>query len=67
MVYDAFAKDECIAFGTCDDFKILGGLVSLEGVHQIDVSPFVERLSALVDQVLTHDVTVDLPGSTHIA
>lgn len=47
---------------------MLGGEVSPEeiGVDYIDVASFVERLSDFVDQVLMHDVIVELPGSTYI-
>ena len=67
-VFDAFVKDESVAFGTFDDSEVLGGEVSPEetGAHHIDVASFVERLSDLVDQVLTHDVIVELPGFTYI-
>ena len=36
------------------------------GVDYIDVASFVERLSDFVDQILTHDVIVELLGSTYI-
>ena len=67
-VYDAFVEDESVAFGACYDFEMLGGGVSPEeiGVGYIDVASFVERLSDFVDQVLTHDVIVELLGSTYI-
>ena len=64
----AFVEDESVAFGACYDFEMLGGGVSPEeiGVDYIDVASFVERLSDFVDQVLTHDVIVELLGSTYI-
>ena len=67
-VYDAFVEDKSVAFGACDDFEMLGGRVSPEeiGVDYIDVASFIERLSNFFDQVLTHDVIVQLPGSTYI-
>ena len=67
-VYDAFVEDKSVAFGACDDFEMLGGRVSPEeiGFDYIDVASFIERLSNFVDQVLTHDVIVQLPGSTYI-
>ena len=47
---------------------MLGGWVSPEeiGVDHIDVASFVERLGDLVDQVLTHDVIVQLLGPTDV-
>ena len=67
-VYDAFVEDESVAFGECYDFEMLGSGFSPEeiGVDYIDVVLFVERLSDFVDQVLTHDVIVELLGSTYI-
>lgn len=46
---------------------MLNGRVSPEeiGAHYIDVASFVEMLSDLVDQVLTHDGIVELSGSTY--
>ena len=66
-VYDAFVEDESVACA-CYDFEMFGGGVSPEeiGVDYIDVVLFVERLSDFVDQVLTHDVIVELLGSTYI-
>ena len=56
-VYDAFVEDESLALGASDASEMLGGGVSSEeiGVDHIDVTSFVERLSDLIDQVLTHD------------
>ena len=67
-VYDAFVEDESVAFGACYDFEMLGGGVSPEeiGVDYIDVASYVERLSDFVDQVLTHDVIVELLGSANV-
>ena len=44
-VYDAFVKDESVAFGSCDDKKMFGGWVSPEEVRvdDINVASFVER------------------------
>ena len=36
------------------------------GVDDINVASFVERLGDLIDQVLTHDVIVELMGSTNV-
>ena len=36
------------------------------GVDHIDVTSFVERLSDLIDQILTHDVIVQLMGSKNV-
>ena len=35
-------------------------------VDHIDVTSFIERLSDLIDQVLTHDVIIQLLGSTDV-
>ena len=35
-------------------------------IDHIDVTSFVERLGDLIDQILTHDVIVQLMGSTNI-
>ena len=47
---------------------MLGGRVSVEevGVDHIDVTSFVERMGDLIDQILTHDVIVQLMGSTNV-
>ena len=67
-VYDAFVEDESVAFGACDDSKMLAGGISPEkvGVDDIDFTSFVERLCDLIDQILTHDVIVKLLRSTNI-
>ena len=67
-VNDVFVQDKSIAFGTWDDSEMLGGWVSPEeiGVDHIDVASFVERLRDLVDQVLAHDIIVQLLGSTDV-
>ena len=44
-----------------------GGIPPKEiGVDDINVTSFVERLGDLIDQVLTHDVIVELMGSTDV-
>ena len=67
-IHDAFVKDESVAFGTCDDSEVFGGGIPPEeiGVDDINVTSFVERLSDLIDQVLTHDVIIELMGSTNV-
>ena len=67
-VHDAFVEDESVAFGTCDDSEVFGGRVPPEeiGVDDINVTSFVERLGDLIDQVLTHDIIVELMGSTDV-
>ena len=67
-VHDAFVEDESVAFGTCDDSKMFGGWIPPEeiGIDHIDVASFVERLRDFVDQVLTHDVIVQLLGSANV-
>ena len=66
-VYDAFVEDESLAFGASDDSEMLYGGVSPEeiGVDHIDIPSFVQRLNDLIDQVLTHDVMVELAGSSY--
>ena len=46
-VYDAFVEDESVAFGTCDDFEMLGAWVSPEeiGVDDVYVASIVEGVS----------------------
>ena len=45
-----FVEDESVAFGTCDDFEMLGGWVSPEeiGVNDVHVASIVEGVSKLV-------------------
>ena len=47
---------------------MFGSRISPEeiGVDHIDVASFVERLRDLIDQVLTHDVIVQLLGSANV-
>ena len=47
---------------------MFGGGVPPEeiGVDDINVTSFVERLGDLIDQVLTHDIIVELMGSTNV-
>ena len=67
-VDDALVEDESITFGACDHPKMFGGGMSPEegGVDHIDATSFVERLGDLVDQVLTHDVIVELLGAANV-
>ena len=67
-VHDAFVEDESVAFGACDHPKMFGGGIPPEeiGIDHIDVASFVERLRDLIDQVLTHDVIVQLLGSANV-
>ena len=68
QVYEAFVKDKSVAFGACDDSEMLGGGVSPKeiGVDKLNFTALIERMRNLVHQVLTHDVIVELPGSSHI-
>ena len=47
---------------------MFGGWVSPEeiGVDDVDVASFIERLLDLVEEVLSHDVVVELLSSTDI-
>ena len=65
-VYDAFDEEESVAFGTCDDFEILGGWVSPEeiGIDDVYVALFVGGGGGEGD-ILSHDVIVELPRSSH--
>ena len=67
-VHDAFVEDESVAFDTCDDSEVFGGGIPPKeiGVDDINVASFVERLGDLIDQVLTHDIIVELMGSTNV-
>ena len=63
-----FVEDGSVAFGMRDGFQMLSDTVSPEeiGVDHIDVASFVKRMCDLVNQGLTHDIIVELPGSTYI-
>ena len=63
-----FVKDEFIVFGLCDDMKMFGGWVSPEEVRvdDIDVASFVERSGDFVEEILSHDVIIELPGAPNI-
>ena len=67
-VYDAFVEDKSVAFGSCDDTKMFGGGVSPEEVRvdDVDVASFVGRSCYFVEELLTHDVIVELPGAPDI-
>ena len=67
-VNNAFVEDESVPFGLRDNSEMLGGWVSPEEieVHYGGVAPLVERMLDLINQVLTHDVVVELSGSTDI-
>ena len=68
-VYDAFVEDESVEFGACDDLEMFGGWVSVEevGVDDGDVasSTVLERLFEFVE-ILSHDVIIELSGSSYI-
>ena len=68
LVNDPFVEDESVAFGVRCYFELFGGWVSVEevGVDDRDVPSFVERIKNFVVEVLTHDVIVELSGSSHI-
>ena len=67
-VHDAFVEDESVTFGACDHSKMFGGGIPPEesGIDHVDVASFVERLRDLVDQILTHDVIVELLGTANV-
>ena len=67
-VYDAFVEDESVAFGSCDHTKMFGGGVSPEEVRvdDVDVASFVERSGDFVEEILSHDVIVELSGAPDI-
>jgi len=61
MVYDTFVEDEPVAFGVRGYFELFGGWISVEvGVDDGDVTAFFERLCDFVEEVLSHDVIVEL-------
>ena len=68
LVYDPFVEDESVAFGVRCYFELFGGWVSVEevGVDDRDVPSFIERIKNFIVEVLTHDVIVELSGSSHI-
>ena len=57
--------EESVSFSPCDDFEMFGGGVSPEevGVDDGDVASFtvLERLFEFVEEILFHDVIVELP------
>jgi len=61
-VYDTFVEDESVAFGVRGYFELFGGWVSVEEVRvdDGDVTAFLERLCDFVEEVLSHDVIVEL-------
>ena len=67
-VYDAFVEDDFVAFGACNVSEMFGGGVPPKevGVDHIDVASFVQRLLDFVEEVLTHDVIVELLGCPDI-
>ena len=68
LVNDPFVEDESVAFGVRSYFELFGGWVSVEevGVDDRDVPSFIERIKNFIVEVLTHDVIVELSGSSHI-
>ena len=58
-----FVEDESVVFGPCDDTRIFGGRVSPEEVRvdNVDVVSFVERSVDFVEEILLHEVIVELP------
>ena len=67
-VYDAFVEDESVAFDACDDLKMFGGEISPEEVRvdHIDVASSIQWLCDFIDEVLTHDVIVQLLCTTDV-
>jgi len=66
-VYDTFVEDESVAFGVRGYFELFGGWISVEvGVDDGDVTAFLERLCDLVEEVLSHEVIVELSGTSDV-
>jgi len=67
-VNDTFVEDESVAFGVRGYFELFGGWVSVEEVRvdDGDVTAFVERLCDFVEEVLPHDVIVELSGTSNV-
>ena len=67
-VYDTFVEDESVAFRVRGYFELFGGWVSVEevGVDDGDVTAFFERLCDFVEEVLSHDVIVELSGASNV-
>ena len=51
-----------VAFGACDDSDMFASGISPEefGVDNINVLSFIERLGDLIDQILAHEVIIEL-------
>ena len=49
-------------------FEVFGGWVSVEEVwvDDGDVAAFIERLCDFVEEVLSHDIIVELPGTSNV-
>jgi len=67
-VYDTFVEDETVAFGVRCYFELFGGWISVEvvGVDDGDVTAFLERMCDFVEEVLSHDVIVELSGASDV-
>ena len=67
-VNDAFVEDESVAFRACGDFEMFGGRVSQEeiGVEHINVTSFVERIPDFIEEILFHDLVIQLAWSSYI-
>ena len=67
-VDDAFVEDESVTFGRRDDSEMFGSWVSPEEVRvdHVNVTSFVERVGDFIDEVLTHDIVVELLGPTDV-
>jgi len=68
FVNDAFVEDESVHLGTCDDFEMFGGRVSVEevGIDNRHVTSFVKGLFEFIEEVLFYDLVVELLGPTDI-
>ena len=56
--------EESVSFSPCDDFEMFGGGISPEEVRvdDVDIASFIlERLCEFVEEILSHDVIVELP------
>ena len=67
-VYHSFVKDQSVAFRSRLDVDVFCVGVTHEEIRvvHIDVTTFVLRVPDLVEEILTHDVIVELPTSPNI-
>ena len=68
-VDDAFVEDESVAFGAWSDLESFGGRIASEKVRVDDVdvaSLIVERVGEFFEEILSHDVIIELLLSAHV-